>query len=68
MDEEDVEEIRDEEQELIDILETKISAVQLFSMSELQILWRKEMDKLMELQGNNFMSVGKALINLGHCT
>jgi hypothetical protein len=58
MDEEDEEEIRDEERELIDILESGMSAAQPCSISELESLWQKEMDKLMELQGNNFVSAG----------
>jgi ankyrin repeat protein len=66
MDEEDVEGIRDEERELIDLLESSMSAVQSCSISELESLWRKEMDKLMELQGNNFVWAGNPLINLSH--
>jgi hypothetical protein len=65
--EEDVEEIRDEEQELIDILEIEMSAVQSCSFLELEILWRKEMDTLMELQANNFVMVGNTLIDSGDC-
>jgi hypothetical protein len=58
MDEEDEEEIRDEERELIDLLESRMSAAQSCSISELESLWQKEMDKLMELQGSNFVCAG----------
>ena len=67
LDEEDVEEIRDEEQELINVLEIEMNPVQSWSFLELEILWRKEMDKLMELQFNNFVMIGNPLINLGDC-
>lgn len=55
---EDVQEIRDEEQELSDILESEMSDIQLYSISELENIWRHEMDKLMMLQGSNFLGVG----------
>ncbi|KAE9370181.1 ankyrin [Stipitochalara longipes BDJ] len=58
LEDEDVEEIRDEEQELSVILESEMNAIQLCSVAELEFIWRKEMDKLMQLQGNNFMDVG----------
>jgi hypothetical protein len=64
---EDVQEIRDEEQELSDTLETEMSNFQSCSIAELEVLWRKEIDKLMQLQGNNFLCFGEPLLGLGSC-
>ena len=64
---EDVEEIRDEEQELSDTLESEMSNFQSCSIAELEVLWRKEMDNLMQLQGNNFLCVREHLLDLGSC-
>ena len=65
LEDEDVEEIRDEEQELSDTLESEMSAFQSYSIAELEILWRKEMDKLMQIQASNFLEVCEPIFDLG---
>jgi len=68
LEDEDAEEIRDEEQELSDTLESEMNTFKSCSITELEILWRKEMDKLMQIQGNNFLGVREPVFDLGSCS